>query len=147
MKILLYADGACKGNQYDENIGAWAYRLECNGHIKEDSLAVKNTTNNIMELTAVIRGLNAIKNKSYEVEVISDSQYVIKGVNEWRKKWEQNGFKNSQKKLISNYELWLDLFNLIDCFNDIKFTHTLGHNGNKGNERVDTLCNIAISRL
>jgi ribonuclease HI len=145
-KIILYADGACRNNQSRENIGAWAYVLLYGKHVKKEAQLLKNTTNNICELSAVIAGLAKIKDKTKPVEVISDSQYVISGVNEWSKKWIDNGWRNAKKKPVENMELWRWLLNLVAKFSDITFTKCEGHAGNKYNERVDYLCNKMMDK-
>lgn len=137
--ITIYADGACRNNQCRENIGAWAYRLECdNGAMKENCAAVHNTTNNIMELTAVIEALKALKPAAatHQICVICDSQYVVKGVNEWSANWQVKRFVG-----VKNAELWQELLHLRNQFPSISFTHTKGHAGDRGNEQVDFLCN------
>lgn len=144
-EIIIYTDGACRGNQNDNNIGAWAYRLEFGEHIKEYSNVARNTTNNIMELTAVIQALRAIKpgaRELYTIKVYSDSQYVVSGVNEWSKKWIKTGFKN-----VKNTELWKILLMLIKQFPNLTLCKVSGHSGHEGNERVDFLCNEAMDKI
>lgn len=143
-EIRIYCDGACRGNQKTENIGAWAYRLEQWDRAKEDAQAFKNTTNNKMELVAAIEALTALKEpaKSYPIRVFSDSQYVVLGVNEWHKGWEAKNYSG-----VKNSELWKQLMNLIYTFPKIEFIWVKGHAGSFGNERVDLLCNQAMDDL
>lgn len=142
-KIILYTDGACRGNGAENNIGAWAYCLRFGDTAKKDSGVVRNTTNNIMELTAAIRGLQAIKNKTaYPIEVYSDSMYVVAGAYTWYKGWEQ---KNWHK--VKNVELWKELIALKNQCTKIVFCHVDGHSGVAGNELVDSLCNEAMDKM
>jgi ribonuclease HI len=92
-----------------------------------------------MEIMAVIRGLGRIKNRSIPVIVHCDAKYVVKGVNEWRKTWEDRGWKNSRGKLVKNCDLWATLFTLVDQFERIKFVWVKAHNGNEWNEWADEL--------
>lgn len=96
--ITIYTDGACRGNQKAENLGAWAYHMSCpeEGRVKEDCGAEPNTTNNKMELQAVINALRVLKEpaKLHQIKVFSDSQYVISGINEWCSGWMNKGWKD-----------------------------------------------------
>ena len=140
-KIIIYADGACRGNGAERNLGAYAYVLQFCGKEKECAVACENTTNNQMELMAVIQALYALKPTAmdYQIEVYSDSQYVVRGVNEWSKKWIKNDFTG-----VKNPELWRTLLLKIDTFPYIKFYWVKGHASDNLNERVDSLCNIAM---
>ena len=130
-KIMIYADGACRGNQFNENIGAYGIVLIYNNHIKTLNGSYKNTTNNKMELIAVIEALKALKKFNIPVEIYTDSQYVVSTINEgWNKR--------------ANIELWEQLDNLILKFKNISFYKVKGHNGNKYNEMADKLCNDAM---
>ncbi len=130
-KIIIYADGACRGNQFNENIGAYGIVLIYNNYIKTLNGFHKNTTNNKMELTAVIESLKALKRFDIPVEIYTDSQYVVSTINEgWNKK--------------ANIELWEQLDNLISKFKNINFYKVKGHNGDKYNEMADKLCNDAM---
>jgi ribonuclease HI len=143
-KITIYCDGACRNNQIRNNVGAWACLLRYKGKTKEFSGIVQNTTNNQTELLSAITALSKITNKKIPVEVISDSQYVILGVNEWSKKWIENDWVNSKNKLVENKGLWVWLLDLVAQFESITFKKCNGHSNNKDNERVDELCNIAM---
>lgn len=146
-KILVYCDGGCRGNQFENNVGGWAVVLKYKDNIKEFYGSTKNTTNNIMELTSCIEALKAIKNKDIPVEVVMDSQYVIKGINEWVDKWMKKGWRTSQKKPVENKELWIELLNLKNQFKDIKFIQCRGHADNEGNNRADELVNKAMDNF
>ncbi len=105
--VRIYADGACSGNQNDENIGGFGGILEFNGVKKEIYGGEKNTTNNRMELSAVINALAALKKKNLTVHIFSDSSYVINCFKQrWYITWQKNGWKNSKKQPVENAALW-----------------------------------------
>lgn len=143
-KIIVYCDGGCRGNQVKENIGSWAYTLECDGRRKKDSGVVYNTTNNKMELQAVIEALKSIKKKDFEVIVHLDSNYVLQGITSWMHNWKKKNWRKADKKPVENKELWIELDNLKNEFTNINFVKVRGHDGEVGNERVDELCNLAM---
>lgn len=132
--IKIYTDGACSGNP---GIGGWGAVLLYNNEIKKINGGEGYTTNNKMELTAVIEALKFIK-KNYKIEIYTDSQYVKKGITEWIFNWKKNNWKNSQKEEVKNKELWINLDNLIDKF-DVKWFWVKGHNGDIYNEMADEL--------
>ena len=146
-KVYIYTDGGCRGNQNAENIGAWAYYMEYKGAYRQEYQAVKNTTNNIMELTAIIEALKFLKRKDIEIEVFSDSAYCVNGVNQWRHNWKKKGWVKSDKKPVENKELWIELDSLVDSFNKIVFTKVKGHADNQGNILVDGLVNRAMNEM
>ncbi len=130
-KIFLYTDGASSGNP---GPGGYGVVLKCGAHVKEMSGGFIRTTNNRMELLAVIKGLEAIKWRNAEVEVFSDSSYVVKAVNEgWLRNWELKGWKK-----VKNPDLWkrfLEIYRL----HRVVFHWLKGHAGHPENERCDTL--------
>ena len=145
--IKLYCDGGCQGNQYQYNVGGWGVRLEYKGKAKELKGSEFNTTNNRMELTSCIRGLEAIyeHKRNIPVEVVMDSQYVISAFNEkWLEDWMQRGWRKKNNKPVINQDLWVLLVALVKEFADIKFIKCLGHSGLAGNERADALANMAM---
>ena len=144
--ITLYCDGGCRGNGKENNIGSWAYMLEYNGNIKEGSGATANTSNNKMELQAVIEGLKAIKKKDYKVNVYLDSNYVLQGITSWIHGWKQKNWRKADKKPVENKELWIELDELRNKFSNINFIKVKGHAGEEGNERVDLLVNMAMDK-
>lgn len=141
--VHLYTDGACSGNP---GPGGWGYILEHpgSGSVREDSGGEADTTNNRMELTAVIRGLEALT-KGSVVELYSDSEYVLKGLNEWMAGWKKRGWKTAAKKPVKNRELWERLDELVGA-HDVRFHWVKGHAGHPQNERADDLAVAARDR-
>ena len=112
--VNIYTDGACAGNQSDENIGGWGCILEYKGAEKELSGGELNTTNNRMELTALIEALSVLKEDGLDLRIYSDSSYLVNCFrNKWYEGWQKNGWKNSQKKPVENRELWEKLLALL----------------------------------
>jgi ribonuclease HI len=148
-KIIIFADGGVRGNQYKENIGGWGVLLtyEPSSYIKEIYGCKMNTTNNIMELTSCIKGLGSIKDKTIPVEVVMDSQYVISGINQWMASWIVNNWKTARGDVIKNIDLWKELYRIISTFKNITFTKCKGHDFNFGNNRADELANLAMDEL
>lgn len=113
--VNIYTDGACSGNQNENNIGGWGCILEYGEAQKELHGGLVNTTNNVMELSALIAGLSALKEKGLNIRVFADSSYLINCFKEeWYVKWQQNGWKTSGKKDVENRELWEKLIELMD---------------------------------
>jgi len=138
-KTQVYTDGACKGNP---GIGGWGVLVlntEKNYELKGCEL---NTTNNRMELIAVINGLKSIK-KSTDIDLLTDSKYVKNGINDWIFNWKKNGWRTASKKPVKNRDLWQELDQLVQNYN-INWQWVKGHSGNIGNERADELANEAI---
>jgi ribonuclease HI len=140
MKYIVYTDGACSGNPGPGGWGAVIF----DETKKQNNISgkVKNTTNNRMELMAPIMALKKIKPNS-EVTIYTDSIYVKKGITEWIKKWEKNGWKNANKKLVKNKDLWDELNNLCEK-NKIIWKWIKGHSNNEYNNLADNLATIAI---
>ena len=134
--IELYTDGACSGNP---GPGGWAYILRHpdSGKEVEGAGGAPETTNNRMELSAVIEGLEAIKTPS-RVDVYSDSQYVLKGLDEWMDNWKRRGWKTASKKPVKNRELWEELDALREV-HELSYHWIRGHNEHPENERCDQL--------
>lgn len=133
-KVCIYTDGACSGNP---GPGGWAAILRYNGHEKELSGGERETTNNRMELMAVISALTALK-ESCEVELWTDSQYIEKAINEgWLAGWKRRGWKRKGGEL-KNIELWQELDSLL-ARHKVNFNWLKGHDGHEFNERCDTL--------
>src|SRR5258708_7387410 len=132
--VHLFTDGACSGNP---GPGGWAYILRhlASASEKENSGAEAQTTNNRMELMAVIEGLSALTRPS-RVELFSDSQYVLNGLKEWMKAWKSRGWKTADKKPVKNRDLWETLDELITA-HDVRFHWVRGHNEHPENMRAD----------
>jgi ribonuclease HI len=141
-RVEIYTDGACRGNP---GPGGWAALLLAGGHEREISGAEAQTTNNRMELTAVIRALEALK-RPIEGAIYTDSQYVRQGVLEWMPNWKARGWKTADKKPVKNQDLWQALDALV-ARHRLDWHWVKGHSGNVGNERVDALANRAIDAL
>ncbi len=140
--IEMFTDGACSGNP---GPGGWGTILRYNGVEKELSGGERQTTNNRMELTAVISGLEALKEKC-KVVVTTDSKYVVDGiVNGWAKSWRANGWVKSDRKPALNPDLWGRLLDLIDE-HEVEFKWIKGHAGHPENERCDRLAVTATEK-
>ena len=134
-EINIYTDGACSGNQNDNNIGGWGCILEYAGHQKELWGGEINTTNNRMELMALIKALCALKEKNLSIRIFSDSSYLVNCFKEqWYVKWQMNGWKTSQKSPVENKELWQQLIELMKD-QEIKFYLVKGHVNLSGSEQ------------
>ena len=133
--VEIYTDGACSGNP---GPGGWGTILRCGKYEKELSGGEKDTTNNRMELTAVIEGLKAL-NRPCKVRITTDSQYVVNGITKgWAEKWRSNNWIKSDKKPAQNKELWEELLNQL-ARHDYEFKWIKGHAGHPENERCDAL--------
>lgn len=142
-KIIIYTDGACSGNP---GPGGWAAVLIYNGKEKEISGGNKNTTNNIMEITAVIEGLKVLKYPC-EVELYSDSAYVVNTFTQgWIFNWMQKGWKTASGDSVKNKELWQELYSLTKI-HKVTFNKVKGHADNHYNNRCDELARDAIKNL
>ncbi len=144
-ELLIYTDGGCKGNP---GVGAWAFVMyENNVLITEKSAGEQFTTNNKMELTAVIEALKAsIFFKADKVIINTDSQYVKNGITSWIINWKKNGWRTASKKPVKNKELWIALDSL-NASLDVEYRWVKGHAGIELNERCDELVNIEMNKL
>ncbi len=141
-KVEIYTDGACKGNP---GPGGYGCIIVQNGKTQELKGGAKETTNNIMEMTAAIVALQQLQEPS-EVELTTDSQYVIKGITEWIDGWIRKNWVNSSKQPVKNKDLWLKLLELNERHR-IKWIWVRGHSGHPENERADALANEGIVDL
>ena len=141
-RVEIYTDGACRGNP---GPGGWGATLESGEHFRELSGAEADTTNNRMELTAVIRALEALKRRAV-VTVHTDSEYVRRGITEWLPNWKARDWKTADRKPVKNRDLWERLDELA-VGHDIDWRWVKGHSGVPGNERVDALATAAIDAL
>jgi len=141
--VEIYTDGACRGNP---GPGGWGAVLTSGEHVKELSGAEPLTTNNRMELTAVIRALEALKRPSQQLRIFTDSEYVRRGITEWVRSWKARGWKTADRKPVKNQDLWERLDELAAA-HQVEWRWVRGHSGVPGNERVDRLANEAIDAL
>ena len=134
--VYLYTDGACKGNP---GAGGWGVLMRYGAHEKELFGGEPDTTNNRMELQAVIEGLTALKRRS-RVQICTDSQYVKNGMESWIHGWKRNGWKTAAKQPVKNADLWRELDEQVAA-HDVVWTWVKGHAGHAENERADALAN------
>ena len=137
--VEIFTDGACSGNP---GPGGWGALLRMGGHEREIFGGEADTTNNRMELTAVIRALEALK-RPVHARVHTDSQYVQKGISEWLPGWKRRGWKTADNKPVKNADLWRDLEALV-AGHDVSWHWVRGHNGHVENERADRLANRGV---
>jgi ribonuclease HI len=140
-EVELFTDGACSGNP---GPGGWGTLLRCRGVEKEMSGGEANTTNNRMELQAVIAGLNALS-RPCAVHIYTDSKYVMDGATKWIYGWKAKGWKTAGKKPVKNEDLWQELDQALTPHR-VNWTWVKGHDGHAENERVDALAREAIPR-
>jgi ribonuclease HI len=140
--VELFTDGACQGNP---GPGGWGVLLRYGGVEKELSGAEPATTNNRMELTAVIRGLEALK-RPCRVRVTTDSQYVRNGITDWIRRWRRNGWRTADRQPVKNSDLWRRL-DEVAAGHEVEWHWVKGHAGHPENERADRLATAAIATL
>jgi ribonuclease HI len=140
-QVVIYTDGACKRNP--DGPGGWGAILTSGPHVKELFGGSPSTTNNRMELTAVIEALTALKAPS-TVELFTDSEYVRKGITEWIHNWKRRGWVTSDKKPVKNADLWRALDEAAGR-HQVEWRWVKGHNGDPGNERADALANLGAA--
>ena len=140
--VEIYTDGACKGNP---GVGGWGVLLQHGGKTRELHGGEALTTNNRMELTAVIRALEALKHRS-QVRLHTDSQYVQLGIRDWIHDWKKRGWRTTDKKPVKNEDLWRRLDELASQ-HEIEWLWVRGHDGNPGNERADALANLGVEQV
>ena len=142
-EVVIYTDGACKGNPGPGGWGAW---LKSGATEKDLFGGELDTTNNRMELTAVIEGLAALK-RPCKVLLYLDSQYVRKGITEWIRGWKAKGWMTASKQPVKNVELWQRLDKLVsEGGHQIEWRWVKGHSGDPGNERADMLANKGVDK-
>jgi len=140
--VEIYTDGACRGNP---GPGGWGVSLRYNGHFKDLHGGEPMTTNNRMELMAVIQGLEALS-RPCKVKIYTDSKYVLDGMTKWLPNWKKQGWKTAAKKPVKNVELWQRLDRAVQA-NDVSWQWVRGHTGDEGNERADALANKGIDEM
>ena len=142
-KVIIYTDGACSGNP---GPGGWGSILMYKENKKEIFGNKENTTNNVMELTAVIEGLKLLKFPC-EVDLYSDSAYLVNGFNQgWIYGWQKNNWKNSSKEPVKNKEIWEEIYKMTQK-HKVKFIKVKGHSDNEFNNRCDEMARNAIKTL
>ncbi len=141
-KITIYTDGACKGNP---GPGGWGAILRSQGHLEKELFGGEIlTTNNRMEMTAVIEALSALK-RPCDIALYIDSKYVLQGMTEWLASWKARGWKTAAKQPVKNVDLWQKLDALVNAGgHTIEWCWVKGHAGDPGNERADALANMGV---
>ena len=139
--VHIYTDGACKGNP---GPGGWGAILHYNGNIKEINGYSPDTTNNIMEITAVIKAINLL-NRPCTITITTDSTYVKNGITKWIHTWKNKNWKTANKKPVKNKKLWQQLDKAIKQ-HDVTWEWVKGHSGHPQNEKADELANKAIEK-
>lgn len=140
-KVLMYTDGACRGNP---GLGGWGVWMQYREHTKELCGGETDTTNNRMELMAAIQGLEALA-RPCQVEMYTDSQYVRKGITEWLESWKARGWRTAAKKPVKNADLWQRL-DAATQQHKIEWHWVKGHSGDVHNERADALANQGLEQ-
>ncbi|KRW59874.1 ribonuclease HI [Pseudomonas sp. TTU2014-080ASC] len=138
-QVLIYTDGACKGNP---GVGGWGALLIYKGVEKELWGGEPDTTNNRMEMTAAIRALAELK-RSCDVCLVTDSQYLMQGIQDWMPNWKKRGWKTAAKQPVKNADLWQQLDEQVNRHN-VTWRWVRGHTGDSGNERADQLANRGV---
>jgi len=145
-KVIIYCDGACSGNQFKGNKGGWGALLVAGDVVKEIRGGERNTSNQRMEL-ACIEALRKLNRDGLDVEVYSDSAYLVNGMQQrWYDRWRKNGWLNVKKKPVENRDLWERLLEQVGRQN-VVFRKVAGHSGVEMNERADELARLAITEL
>lgn len=142
-QVLIYTDGACRGNP---GPGGWGAVLRYGDKEKTLYGGEIQTTNNRMELTAVIRALECLKHNKWRIRITTDSKYVLQGMTQWIQGWKKNGWRTAGKKPVLNADLWQQLDALVEQF-DIDWEWVKGHSGHPENELADQLANRGIDEL
>ena len=140
--VEIYTDGACKGNP---GVGGWGALLKYDGETRELYDGEARTTNNRMELLAVIRALEALR-RPCRVKLHTDSQYVQLGISTWIHSWKKRGWRTADKKPVKNEDLWRRLDELRQG-HEVEWLWVRGHDGDPGNERADELANLGVAKV
>ncbi len=141
-EVVIYADGACRGNP---GPGGWGVWLKSGEHEKELFGGERLTTNNRMELTAVIEALASLKLRC-AVTIYTDSQYVCQGITSWIRSWKTRGWRTADKQPVKNADLWQRL-DVLNAAHDVTWKWVRGHSGDPGNERADMLANRGVDAV
>ena len=140
--VVIYTDGACRGNP---GPGGWGVVLQYKDKTKQLYGGERQTTNNRMELMAAIMALESLS-RSCTIELITDSQYVLKGITEWLENWKKRGWKTAARKPVKNEDLWRRLDTAMDR-HTIDWKWVRGHTGDEGNEQADQLANLGVDEV
>jgi len=141
-EVIIYTDGACRGNP---GPGGWGALIKFDSAEKKIFGGQNNTTNNQMELSAAIEGLSILK-EPCNVELFTDSKYVMDGITQWIQNWKKNNWKTAAKKEVKNKELWQQLDRLMS-YHQVQWRWVKGHSGDPGNETADLLANKGIDSI
>ena len=141
-QVVIYTDGACRGNP---GPGGWGAILQYGERTRELWGSEANTTNNRMELTAAIRALEALSRRC-DVVLFTDSKYVRHGIEDWLPQWKRRGWRTASRKPVKNVDLWQELDALVQG-HEVDWQWVRGHSGNDGNERADELANRGVDEL
>ncbi|SMN10591.1 Ribonuclease HI [uncultured Candidatus Thioglobus sp.] len=139
-KIIIYTDGGCRGNP---GIGGWGVWLRYGEYEKKLKGAEKDTTNNRMELMAAIKALESIKSSTINIDLYTDSKYVMNGITQWIVNWKQKNWKTAAKKPVKNADLWQRL-DVLNQQHQVNWRWVKGHSGDVGNDMADLLANQAM---
>jgi len=146
-EIIVYTDGGSRGNGSLDSIGGWGALLQY-GEIKKELYGgEKGASNNQMELTGVIKALEAVHTRDTPIRIYADSAYVVNGINQWVAGWKKKGWRKADKKPILNLDLWKRLDELVSLQSDIEILKIKGHAGHEGNERADALANLGMDEV
>ena len=143
MSIKVYTDGACRGNP---GPGGWGVYIFDGNEQKELYGGNPSTTNNQMEMQAALEALIYLKDRNEHIELFTDSNIVKKGMTEWMENWKRNNWKNSNKKIVKNKEIWMQLDEASKSLN-VTWTWVKGHDGDPGNEKADFLANKGVDSV
>lgn len=143
--IEIYTDGSCLGNGTADAVGGWGAVLISGPQERHISGEVQSTTNQRMELTAIIEGLKAVCSSDQEIHLYTDSAYARNGCTQWLPNWKANGWRTASKKRVKNQDLWQELDQLIEQMPNLRFHWVKGHNGHPKNELADRLA-VAAAR-
>ena len=147
-KIIIYTDGACSNNQEDNNVGGYGAVMLYKNHRKEIFGGEKNTTNNKMEMKAIIEALKLLKTYSIPVEIYTDSAYISNCIKQkWYENWMNNGWRTANKKPVKNKELWMEIIDYMNKIESIIFHKVPGHSGVELNERADELADKGVDSV